>query len=1074
MGRQLKLAQVESEILQYSSSANFPQPTGSIKYLYLDQLASTLYRWDIVSSQYVLLNSATTPSTSGSSEGDLYFADLVTSARLATCNYNNGVSGSGATLISTGSIALGQFNQPGKIDNTTPLADDILLVRSETATLRNGLYSITNLGSPSSSFVLTRVSYYDTGSEVYPSQITGLRGTTGANQTYIQQTPNPIVGSSSIIFSQSPSTSTQTLPILFIDTVTAAPLPLSTYATGSTYIGFPGAGATLTATASGALGVIGGVTASSGVRLLAVSESNPVRNGSYTVTAPGSATTPWKLTRIDYWNSMQPNIKEFVVSRFGATEYGSRYVLQSSSITPANIGISQSLIFQKYLSPSAGGGITSTFPFTGSALITGSLGITGSVSITGSSSTDLVRITQTGTGNAFVVEDSTTPDASPFVIDNVGRVGIGTTTPSASLDIKSPSPASTDIAFKITNAANTASILSIAGNGAFTYNANTGSITFIEGSAAGVGQKFILQRSTYSASFTIGNNGGTTLATDGLVITSNASSIELNGGTSGGGFSQSVDLKGNSNLSARVNSTGQFAFTSNTSWFNSSGSFTYTGDKVIIDGHTMAFRSASVAPTGTLDTFKIYAADVVAGNAAPHFRTEAGNIVKLYTQPAVTSAQGIADALTNLGLLTGSSLIVTASTPGPIGIANSTGSYIYYTSFSASMAAAPTGSTVEFFADITETGSITVNLRNDININGNGHTYTLNTAGTASCIIDNGVAVNCSISNITFKRLGGTASSTNTLCMHITGASIIKAYGTKLIGGATNMRCLTINNLAAQVFGVYAEGYNPSITVTNGQLYDSTAKSLAGTGIIVETNGTAIKCVSFGLGADGLVSSGNIIDCVGYGSVNNGITVSAGLIQNCTGYGGGGFGLSINGASIVAINSTGYSPSTGGVFTTSTRAIGLKGYSTSGRGIYLINGVLTDCIGYSTANHGIYIENSGATISELRSCKAISTAAAAIYQNNLTSGCKIYNTEAISRWSNASGHGIIVSGSNTEIVQCVIETTSPLANCIFPTGSSAITVKYANNVMRGANVAVNANIVQGMINTQDNQGNIII
>ncbi|CAB4155232.1 LbR_YadA-like domain containing protein [uncultured Caudovirales phage] len=412
MGRQLKLAQVESEILQYSSSANFPQPTGSIKYLYLDQSANTLYRWDALSGlngEYVLLNSATTPPTSGSAEGELYFADLVTSARLMPCTYNNGISGSGATLISTGSIALGQFNQPGKIDNTTPLADDIILVRSETAALRNGLYSITDLGSPTSSFVLTRVSYYDTGSEIYPSQITGLRGTTGANQTYIQQTPNPIVGSSSIIFSQSPSTSTQTLPILFIDTVTTAPLPLSTYATGSTYVGFPGAGATLTATASGALGVIGGVTASSGVRLLAVSESNPVRNGSYTVTAPGSATTPWKLTRIDYWTSMQPNIKEFVVSRFGATEYGSRYVLQSSSITPANIGISQSLIFQKYLyqASGSGGSSTPTFPFTGSAIITGSLTVTGSIVATTGFTGSLLGTASLASTASFVVTAQT-------------------------------------------------------------------------------------------------------------------------------------------------------------------------------------------------------------------------------------------------------------------------------------------------------------------------------------------------------------------------------------------------------------------------------------------------------------------------------------------------------------------------------------------------------------------------------------------------------------------------------------------------------------------------------------------
>lgn len=1288
MGRQLKLAQVESEILQYSSSAVFPQPTGSIKYLYLDQLASTLYRWDASTSQYVLLNNPTAPPTSGSAEGELYFADLATSARLAPNTYNNGTSGSGATLTGTGLGVVGQFNQTGLIDNTTPLSSDIILVKNEQTASRNGLYSITNLGSPSSSYVLTRVPYYDTGSEMYPSQITVLRGTTGVNRTFIQQTDNPTVGSSSIVFSQSPSTGTQIIPILFMDTVTTGPLPSSSYATGSSYIGFPGYQATITANTTGSLGVIGGITASSGIRILVVSQSNSVQNGSYTVTSPGSPTTPWKLTRIDYWTSMQPNNKEFVISRFGATEYGSRYVLQSSSITDANIGISQSLIFQKYLYLTSGsGGTTPTFPYTGSATITGSLIVTGSIVattgftgsllgtaatasfvvtaqtasyvlnaqtasyvvtaqtasyilnavsssfattasyalnalsaswapsispfpftgsaiITGSmiltgslqvavpstagaaselarfkptdnsgylqiinysttagaftptirtvhnttsTSTGLQFIAQIGTDsainnnpamtflvmsqssaagpirnrplftwennntslmalttvglaigtnllrpsaslhvnntssfNSFLVEDDTTPDSSPFVIDNVGRVGIGTTTPSASIDVKASSSAATDTVFRITNAANTSSILSIAGNGAFIYNANTGSITFTEGTSGGVGQKFILQRSTYSASFTIGNNGGTTLATDGLNITSNGSVIELNGGPSGGSFFQSVDLKGNSNLSARVNSSGQFAFTSDTSWYNGANGFTYTGDKVIIDGHTMAFRSASVAPTSTLDTFKLYSADIVAGNAAPHFHTEAGNIIKLYTQPAVTSAQGIADALTNLGLLTGSSVIATGSTPGPVGIANSSGSYTYYTSFSSSMAAATSGQTVEFFADIIETGSISVNLKDNVNINGNGHTYTLNSTSSANCIQDNGVAVNCSISNITFKRINTSLSgqtSTSKLCMYVTGASIIKAYGTKLIGtqqgsGLTQTAPLTINNLAAQVFGIYAEGYNPCITVTNGQLFDSTAKSLAGTGIIVEASGTAIKCVSYGYGSDGLVSAGNIIDCVGYGSVNNGITATAGLVQNCTGYGGGGFGLSIGGANTVAINSTGYSPSTGGVYTNSIRAIGLKGYSTSGRGIYLINGVLTDCIGYSTANQGIYMENSGATISELRSCKAISTAAAAIYQNNLTTGSKIYNTEAISRWNNVLGHGIIVSGNNTEIVQCIIETTNATANCI--SGSSALTAKYANNAFKGATVAVTPNITQGIINTHDNQGNIII
>jgi hypothetical protein len=51
------------------------------------------------------------------------------------------------------------------------------------------------------------------------------------------------------------------------------------------------------------------------------------------------------------------------------------------------------------------------------------------------STSTAVRITQTGTGNAFLVEDSANPDTSPFIIDNSGNVGIGKLSPSAKLDV---------------------------------------------------------------------------------------------------------------------------------------------------------------------------------------------------------------------------------------------------------------------------------------------------------------------------------------------------------------------------------------------------------------------------------------------------------------------------------------------------------------------------------------------------------------------------------------------------------------------------------------------------------------
>lgn len=44
-----------------------------------------------------------------------------------------------------------------------------------------------------------------------------------------------------------------------------------------------------------------------------------------------------------------------------------------------------------------------------------------------------LRITQLGTGNALVVEDSTNPDSTPFIVDASGKVGIGTASPAYKL-----------------------------------------------------------------------------------------------------------------------------------------------------------------------------------------------------------------------------------------------------------------------------------------------------------------------------------------------------------------------------------------------------------------------------------------------------------------------------------------------------------------------------------------------------------------------------------------------------------------------------------------------------------------
>jgi len=84
---------------------------------------------------------------------------------------------------------------------------------------------------------------------------------------------------------------------------------------------------------------------------------------------------------------------------------------------------------------SGAAGIFSTLTATGNtelgdAEATDTHAIKGATTLLANTSSDALRITQTGTGNALVVEDSANPDSTPFVVDTNGNVGIGTSSPS--------------------------------------------------------------------------------------------------------------------------------------------------------------------------------------------------------------------------------------------------------------------------------------------------------------------------------------------------------------------------------------------------------------------------------------------------------------------------------------------------------------------------------------------------------------------------------------------------------------------------------------------------------------------
>lgn len=134
-------------------------------------------------------------------------AQYATTANLSTVTYNNGSSGVGATITNAGTQAA------LTIDGYTFTSTDAtnatrVLVKNQTTASQNGIYTVTNQGSGSTNWVLTRATDYDTSgtgtNEVDQGDfILVIGGTANANTSWVQQTPLPItIGTTNIVFIQ--------------------------------------------------------------------------------------------------------------------------------------------------------------------------------------------------------------------------------------------------------------------------------------------------------------------------------------------------------------------------------------------------------------------------------------------------------------------------------------------------------------------------------------------------------------------------------------------------------------------------------------------------------------------------------------------------------------------------------------------------------------------------------------------------------------------------------------------------------------------------------------------------------
>jgi hypothetical protein len=120
-----------------------------------------------------------------------------------TVTYNNGTAGVGATLTNAGTQAA------LVIDGITMVVDDRVLIYEQADATQNGVYVVTNVGSASTNWVLTRSADTNTSGDADANSLDEgsyffvEEGNTGAGESYICNTPGTITfGTTDITFVQ--------------------------------------------------------------------------------------------------------------------------------------------------------------------------------------------------------------------------------------------------------------------------------------------------------------------------------------------------------------------------------------------------------------------------------------------------------------------------------------------------------------------------------------------------------------------------------------------------------------------------------------------------------------------------------------------------------------------------------------------------------------------------------------------------------------------------------------------------------------------------------------------------------
>lgn len=120
---------------------------------------------------------------------------LVATTVNLTATYVNGTSGVGATLTNSGT------QSALSIDGVTLSVGNRVLVKDQTTALQNGIYTVTNIGSASTNWVLTRATDYDVIAQTVRGDIINvISGTVNSSSLWMLTSSITTIGTDSFTF----------------------------------------------------------------------------------------------------------------------------------------------------------------------------------------------------------------------------------------------------------------------------------------------------------------------------------------------------------------------------------------------------------------------------------------------------------------------------------------------------------------------------------------------------------------------------------------------------------------------------------------------------------------------------------------------------------------------------------------------------------------------------------------------------------------------------------------------------------------------------------------------------------